>query len=78
MTKPYAVVITKPDHSPAERRFGTQSEALAAYCRSVLALRRFDAIITVTYRPPVEKGMFGITMPVETIASCEISRKKNV
>lgn len=72
--KPYRVSIAKPGHDASHRDFATQVEALAAFCRSVIALRKFDADITVTYRPPVEKGMFGIPMPDQTVATCTLRR----
>jgi hypothetical protein len=72
--KPYTVTVasaakTSRTHHP------TEIAGAAAYCRAVIASRGRDVTVTLTWTPRPEQGMFGIHMPVQTIATCTWQRK---
>jgi hypothetical protein len=75
VSKPYTVTVTS-EVKTTTTSHDTEMQAYVAYCRTVLASRGRECTVTLTWRPRAEQGMFGIHMPVQTLAAATHHKKR--
>lgn len=65
----YRVEVQGVDVAAPAQGFMSLPEAVTGYSQTIRHYMRREVTVQLTYHPPVEQGMFGITMPPEVIAT---------